>query len=92
MKWLRAMALTFATKLIHQTAGRAIVEERYLPPLETLYNGSYSQKPLFGVRTTYLIPVSVIPGAVNQVSLMLQRDSTQCYLSNMIQLNDFNLF
>jgi hypothetical protein len=60
--------------------------------MQPLHNGSYSCKPLFGVGTAYIIPISVIQGAVHLLWLTLQPDSCWWYLSNTIDLNAFNLF
>jgi len=92
IKELLALVQTFATGPIRQTAGMVIVEERHQPPMQPLHDGSYHHKPLFGVRTTYIVPISLIQGAVHLLPLMLQPDSLRWYLSNTIDLNAFNLF
>jgi len=89
---LLAFVQTFATVPIRQTAGMVIVEEMHQPPMQPLHDGSYRRKPLFGVGTTYIVPVSAIQGAVHRLLLMLQPDSLWWYLSNPIDLNAFNLF
>jgi hypothetical protein len=57
IKGLLALVQTFATGPIHQTAGMVIFEERDQPPMQPLHDGSYHPKPLFGVGTTYIIPI-----------------------------------
>jgi len=52
LEGLLALVQTFATALIHQTAGMVIVAERNQPPMQPLHNRSYLRKRLFGVRTT----------------------------------------
>jgi len=91
IKGLLALVQTIATALIHQTAGMVIVKGRHQPLMQPLHNGSYSRKPLFGVRTTYIVPISAIQRAVHLLPLMPQPDSSRWYLSNMIDLNASNL-
>jgi len=89
---LLALLQTFATGPVHQTAGMVIVEERHQPPMEPLHIGSYCRKPLFCVRTMYIVSISAIEGAIYLLPLMPQPDSSQWYLSDMIDLNDFSFF
>jgi len=91
VKGLLALVQTFATGPICQTAGMVIVEETHRPPMEPLHDGSYRRKPLFGVRTTYIVPLSAIQGAVHLLPLTPQPDSSRWYLSNTIDLNAINL-
>jgi len=83
---------TLATGPIRWTAGMCIIEERDQLPMQPLHNGSYHCMPLFGDRTTYIVPISMIQGAVHLLPLMPQPDSTRCYSSNTITLNASNLF
>ena len=92
VKGLRALVLTCATGLLGQTAGMAIVEERHQPPMEPFHNGSYHLEPLFALGTTYIVPICAIKGAVHLLRWTLQPESSRWYLSNMIDLNAFNLF
>jgi hypothetical protein len=89
---LLALVQTFATGPIRLTAGMVIVKERHQPPMQPLHNGRYRRKPLFGVGTTYIVPMSAIQGAVHLLPLKPQPDSSWWYLSNTIDLNAFNLF
>jgi hypothetical protein len=68
IKELLALLRMFPTGPIQQTAGRVIVEERHRPPMQPLHNGSYSRKTHFGVRSTYIVPISAIQGAVTASS------------------------
>jgi hypothetical protein len=70
----------------------AIIVARHQPPMQLLHHGSYHHKPLFGVGTTYIVPISTIQAAVHLLPLILQPDSSQWYLSNTIDLNALNLF
>jgi len=88
---LLGLVQTFGTWPLHQTAGMVIVEERHQPPMQPLHDGRYRPKPLFGVETTYIVPISAIQGAVHPLPLMLQPDSSWWYWSNTIHLNAFNL-
>jgi len=92
VKGLLALVQTFATGPIRQTAGMVIVEEMHQPPMQPLHDGSYRRKPLFGVGTSYIVPISAIQGAVHLLPLTPQPDSSRWYLSNTIDLNAFNLF
>jgi len=92
IKELLALVQTFATGPIRQTAGMVIVEERHQPPMQPLPNGCCRREPLFGVGTTYIVPISAIQGAVHLLPLTLQPDSSWRYLSNTIDWNAFNLF
>jgi len=87
---LLTLVQTFATRPICQTAGMVIVKERHQPPMQPLHDGSYRCKPLFGIGTTYIVPISVIRGTVHLLPLMPQPDSLWWYLSNTIELNAFN--
>jgi hypothetical protein len=89
---LLALVQTFATGLIRQTAGMVIVEERHQPLMQPLPDGTYRRKPLIVFGTTYIVPVSVIQGALHLLPLTLQPDSSRWYSSNTIDLNAFNLF
>jgi len=84
--------MTFATGPICQTAAMVIAEERLQLPMQPLLDGSYLHEPHFGVGTTYIIPISVIERAVHLLPLTLQPNSPWWYLSNMMDLNVFNLF
>jgi hypothetical protein len=92
IKWLLPLVQTFATGPIHQTAGVVIVKERYQSPMQLLHDGSYHRKPLFGLRTTYIVRIRAIQGAVHLLPLTPQPDSLRWYLSNTIDLNVFILF
>jgi len=92
IKGLVALVQTFATGPIRQTAGMAILEERHQPAMQALHDGRYHRKPHFSVRTTYIVLISAIQGAVHLLPLTPQPDSLQWYLSNTIDLNAFNLF
>ena len=89
---LPALVQTIATGPICQTAGMVIVMVRHQPLMQPLHNGSYHQKSIFGVRTTYIVPISAIHGAVHHLPVMPQPDSMLWYMSNTIDLNGFNLF
>jgi hypothetical protein len=91
-KGLLALVQMFPTGPRRQTAGPVIVEERHQPPMQPLRNGSYHFKPLFGVGTTYIVPISGIDGAVHLLPLKPQPDSSRLYLFNTINLDAFNLF
>jgi hypothetical protein len=91
IQWRLGLVQTFATGPICQTAGMVIVEKLHQPPIQPLHNGSNCHKPLFGVRTTYIIPLCAIKGAVHHLSLTPQPDSSRWYLSNTIDLNAFKL-
>jgi len=69
---LVALAQTFATGPIRQTAGMLIFEERHQPPMQPLQDGSYHHMSLLSIRTTNIIPISVIEGAVHRLRLMLR--------------------
>jgi hypothetical protein len=84
---LFAWGQTFATGLIHQTAGTVIFRKRHQPPMQSLHVGNYLRKPLCGIQITYIAPISAIPGALHLVLLTPQPDSLQWYLINMIDLN-----
>jgi hypothetical protein len=92
VKWLLALVRMFATGLRRQTAGMEIVEERYQPRMQPLHDGSYRRKQLFGTRTTYIVPICAIQGAVHLLPQTPQPDSSRWYMSNTIDLNVFNLF
>jgi len=77
IRGLLALILTFATGPIRQTAGMVIVDERHQPPMQPLHDGSYSREPLFGIRTTYIVPISAIQGAVHLLLLTPLPDSSQ---------------
>jgi hypothetical protein len=68
-----------------------IVVERHQPPMQHLHNGSYHGKPDFGIRTTYVVPDSVVEGAGQQFPLTQHPDSVWWYLSDTLDLNVFNL-
>jgi hypothetical protein len=87
-----ALVQTFASGPIRLTAGMVIVKERHQPPMQSLHDGSYHCKPLFGVRTTDIVTIRTIPEAVNLLPLTPQPDSSRWYFSNMIGLNAFNLY
>jgi len=89
---LRALVQMFATGPICQTAGIVIIEERHQPPMQPFHNGSYRRKHLFGVGTTYIIPLSVIQAAIHLLPLKPQQDCSRWYFSNILDLNAFNVF
>ena len=60
--------------------------------MQPWHDGNYHRKPLFGIGTTYIIPISEIEGVVHLVPLTLQPDSSWWYMSNTIDLNAVNLF
>jgi len=70
VKGLFSLVQAFGTGLICQTAGMVIVEESYQPPMQPLHNGSYRREPHFGIRTTYIVFISAIEGAVHIRLLM----------------------
>ena len=88
---LIAVVQTFATGLIHQTAGMVIVEARHEPPMQPVHDGSCRGEPLLAVGTTHIDPLSAIQWAVHLLQLRPQPDSSWWYLSNTIHLNAFNL-
>jgi len=92
VKGLLTLVLTPATGPICHTAGMVIADDRHQPPMQTLEGASYCQKPVFGIGTTYVVPISAIQGAVHLLPLTSQPDSLQWYLSHMIDLNAHNLF
>jgi len=92
VKGLLALVQTFATGPIRQIAVMVIVEERHRLLMQPLHNGSYPRKPLVGIRTTYIVPISAIQGAVHLVPLTPQPDSSRWYFSIKIDLNAFNIF
>jgi hypothetical protein len=75
------MVQTFRTGPIHQTTGMEIVKEGHHALMQPLHNGSDCSKPLFGIETTYIIPMNVINGVAHLPPLPLQSDSTRCYLN-----------
>jgi len=89
---LLAFVQTFATGPIHQTAGMSIVEAMHQPPMDPLHNESYRHMPGFCVRTTYIIPISMIEGALHLLPLTPQPDSMWWYLSNTIDFNGVIVF
>jgi hypothetical protein len=89
---LLALLQTFVTGMICQTAGMVILEERHQPLMQPLYRGSYCSTPLFGIRTTYIVPTRAIHGAVHLLLLTPLPDNSWWNLSNGIDLNAFNLF
>jgi hypothetical protein len=92
VKGLLSLVQTFATGPIRQTAGMVIVEERHQPQMQPLHNGRYHCKSLFGVGTTYIVPISAIEGAVHLLPVMPQSDGSWGYLRNAIDFNLVNLF
>ena len=91
VKGLRPLFWTFPTGPMYQTAGMLIVEKRNQPQTQPFNDRSYRRKPLFRIRTTYIIPMRAILEAVHLYPLTLEPDSMQWYLCNMIGLNCFNL-
>ena len=69
-----------------------IAEGRHQPPMQPLHNGSYRGRPLFGVGTTYIVPLSAIEGGVHRLPLTLHHECSQWYLSNIINLITFDMF
>jgi len=92
VKGLLALFQNFATGPIRQTAGMVMFEERHQHPMQPFHDGSYGRKPLFGVGTTCIVPITAIQPAVHILPLTTQPDSLRWYLSNTIDLNAFNLF
>jgi len=92
VKRFLALIKIFTTGPIHQTAGMIIVKGRYQPPMQLSHAGSYHSKPLFGVRTTYIVLINAIQGAMHLLLLKSQPDSSWRYMSNTIDFNAFNLF
>jgi len=87
IKGLFVLVQRFATGLIRHTAGMVIVAERHQRPMQPLYHGSYRGKPLFSVRTSYIAPISL-----HLLPLMPQQDILRWYMSNKIDLAEFNLY
>jgi hypothetical protein len=72
---------TLPTGQICHTAGIVIVKERDQPLMQHLHDASNHHKPLFGVGTTYIVPISAIKGAVNHLPLTPPPDtSAKCIL------------
>jgi len=92
VKGLLALVKTFETGPIRHTAGMVIVKEWHQPPMQPLHDGSYRHMPLFAIGTTYIVPKSVIQGAVHLLPLTPQPHRSRWYLSNTIDLKTFNLF
>jgi hypothetical protein len=67
-----------------------IVEESHQPLMQPLHNGTYHQKLLYSVGTTYIVPISAIQGAVHLVPLMPQPHTSRWYLSNTTDMNVCN--
>jgi len=88
---LFASVETFGTGPMRQPAATVIVKVRHNPQEQPLHNGSYLRKPLFGVGTTYIVPVITIQGAVHHIPLTPLPDHVRWYMSNTIDLNAFNL-
>jgi len=82
----------FATGPNRQTAGMVTVKERHQHAVQPLHDVCYCQKPLFGVTTTSIIPISVIQGSVHLLVLTPQPESLLWYCSNAIDLDAFNTF
>lgn len=91
VKRLGAFIQTFATGLMDQTAGIAIVQDTHHPLMQPSHDGLSHFKHRFGVSTSYIIPLSTIQGAVHLHRLTSQPCSVRWYLSNTIVLNTFNL-
>jgi hypothetical protein len=72
---LVAFIQMFAPGPIGQTAGMVILEERHQPLMQPLHDGSCHSNLLFGVRTTCIVSISAIQGAVHFLPLMPQPDS-----------------
>jgi hypothetical protein len=85
------MVEKLATGPLCQTAVMVIVEERHQPLMQPLHNSSNCPNPLVGIRTTHIVSISMIAGAVHCLLLTPQPDSMQWYLSYMIDLNSSNL-
>jgi len=92
VKGLLPLVQMFATRLIWQTTGMEIVDERQQHPMQPLHDGSCSRKRRFGVGNTFIVPISAIQGAVHRLPLTPQPERSQWYLSNTIDLNGFNLY
>ena len=92
VKGLHAQVQTIVTGVICQTGVMVSVNETRKVLIQPLYMGSYRHKPLFGIRHTYIVPLSIIHGNEYLLPLTPQPDSTRWYLSNTIDLKAFNLF
>jgi len=84
VKGLLALVQTIATGPISSSAGMVIVEQRHQPLMQYLHKESHHGKPLPSVGTPYIISLSTIESAVHLLPLTPQPESTQWYLSNMI--------
>jgi hypothetical protein len=68
-----------------------IVEKRHQPPMLSLRDGSHHHTLLHGIRTTYIVSVSVIKTDNHLLPPTLQPDSSWWYLSNTMDLDGFIL-
>jgi len=89
--WLDALLQTFARWPICQTAGIVIVEGRDQPLLQPVPNGSHRHRPVFGVGTNFIVCISPIQCGIHPPTLTPQPDTTRWCLSNLIDLNPFNI-
>jgi len=89
---LLALAKMFSTGLIHPTTGIVVVMERHQPPIQRWHSSNCYPKPRFSVRTTHIVPISVIQWAVQLLPLTPQPDSKWWDLSNKIDFNVSNVF
>jgi hypothetical protein len=76
VKELLALDVTFATEPICSTAGMVMVKGRHQPPIQPFHDESYHCIPFFAVRTTFIIRISAIQGAVHLLPLTPQPDSS----------------
>jgi len=88
---LLALVETFPTGPISETTRMVIIEETHQPPMQPLHDGGHLCKPLFGVWTIYIIPISANQGALHFLPLPLQPDRTWRHLRNTIDLAVCNL-
>ena len=91
IRGLLGLVQMLATGAIRHAAGMVIVEERHHPPMQSLQSGSYCCNPLFGIESTYIVPISAISLDVHLLPTP-QPGCSQWYLNSMIDLNAFNLF
>jgi len=92
VKGLLALVQTCATGLTRQTAGMVIVQDRHQHAMQPLNDGKYRCKPVFRVRTTYIIPRCATQGAIHHLPLTPLAEISRWYLSNTIDFTVFNFF
>jgi len=91
IKGLHLLVQRFAAGPIYQNAGMVIASKQHEPLMQPLNNGSYHSKPLFGIGTTYIVPISAIQQDVRYLPLTPHTNSTWWYLSDTIDLNATNV-